>query len=313
MGDPADTFEADAGAVAIGIDLGGTEIKAAAMRLADGECLARKTEATRDGEREGEEPLFVRTVKRLVDALEEQSGSPASRVGVAAPGLANREASAIAFMPGRLHGLENLVWADVLERPGVTVLNDAHAALMGEIWLGTAEGMKDVVMLTLGTGVGGAIVSGGRLLTGRAGRAGHWGHATVDGEGEPDICGTPGSIEDAIGTATLKKRSGGRFETTDSLLDAVAAGDAEAERIWLTSVRALAAGLVSIVNTLDPEAIVLGGGLTAAGSRLFDPLQTYLDLWEWRPGGLRVSVRQARLGVWAGAYGAAYRACLIGG
>jgi glucokinase len=295
--------------IVIGIDLGGTEIKSASLRFPDGECLHRETAPTRDGESEGGGPAFLAEAAKLVALHEEKAGVKVDCIGVSAPGLTTPGGDAIGFMPGRLQGLEDLVWADGLDRPHlVPVLNDAHAALLGEIWLGAAKGIDDVVMFTLGTGVGGAIVSGGQLLKGRYRRAGHLGHMSVDFTGAPDICGTPGSIEDAIGNCTVAQRSHGRFQSTKVLLEAHAAGDTDATLIWHSSLRALAAAIVSIANAVDPEVVVLGGGIVSAGDLLFDPLREMVAEREWRPADAKIEIRMAELGTWAGAYGAAYHA-----
>src|SRR5690606_23919840 len=116
-------------------------------------------------------------------------------------------------------------------------------------------------LLTLGTGVGGAILSEGRLLRGHLGRAGHFGHVTVDSAGLPDIVGTPGSLEDAIGNHSLSARSGGRYTSTADLVADVARGDAEATAVWSRSIRDLAAGITSLINVVDPETVLLGGGI----------------------------------------------------
>ena len=212
-------------------------------------------------------------------------------------------------MPGRLHGLENLDWARELGFPRpVPVLNDAHAALLGEVWQGAARDRRDVVLLTLGTGVGGAILSDGRLMLGHLGRAGHLGHLTVDHHGPPTITGTPGGIEIAIGNATLAARSGGRFSMTRDLAAAAQAGDAFAQQVWDESVHALAAHLAGLICALDPELIVIAGGLSELDDFLFVPLAAFLDEMEWRPNGHRVPIVKAALGSWAGTYGAAFHA-----
>lgn len=293
----------------LGIDMGGTEIKSASLRFPDGLCLQQKIAPTRDGETVDGRPAFVTEIRQLIDWHEAALGHRLRYIGLSAPGLANRVGDAIAFMPGRLHGLEGLVWREGLQLPfAVPVINDGHAALLGEIWLGAAKGLDDVVMYTLGTGVGGAIVCDGKLLRGRFGRAGHLGHSTVNFEGAPDICGTPGSIEDAIGESTVRKRSNDQFPTTQALVGAYAAGDPLATTIWMTSLRALAASIVSIINAVDPEAVVIGGGITAADTHLFDPLNALIDEREWRPADARTRICKATLANWAGAYGAAYQA-----
>ena len=288
----------------IGIDLGGTQIKSARFDLATGEMLAQAMASTHDGQSIGTEPAFAIAIQELVNRHEAEAGGGASVVGVSAPGLADRNGTCIRHMPGKLQGLENLVWADFLQRPA-RCLNDAHAALMGEIWQGGAKDGQDVVMLTLGTGVGGAVVCNGRLLQGTMGRAGHLGHITVDMNGPPDCVGIPGSIEFAIGNGSLAERTHGRFTMTRDLIAAMTRGDAEARGIWEQSVRALAVTVAGLINTFDPEMVLIGGGISNAWEHIEPGLERCLDQFEWRPGGARVPVHRATLGEWAGCYGAA--------
>ena len=230
-------------------------------------------------------------------------GAAASAVGIAAPGLAARDGACIHFLPGKLAGIERLRWADFLQRPA-TCQNDAHAALLGEVWQGAAKDKTNVVMLTLGTGVGGAVLCDGHLLRGHLGRAGHLGHVSVDLNGPLDGVGTPGSIEWEIGNSTLSARTGGRFQMTSDLLSAVAAGDACALAIWQRSLKALGACVASLINAFDPEIVLIGGGIANAWEAIEPGLSAHLDAFEWRPGGARVKVRRAELGEWAGCYGA---------
>jgi glucokinase len=138
------------------------------------------------------------------------------------------------------------------------------------------------------------------------GRAGHLGHVTVNFEGPKDIVGTPGSLEDAVGNATVAQRSNGRFQNTRVLLEAAQAGDPFAQEVWDRSTKALAAGMVSLINAFDPETFILGGGIAAgAWELLMAGIGPWLVEHEWRPTGSRVKVVQAQLGEWAGAYGAA--------
>jgi len=209
-------------------------------------------------------------------------------------------------MPGKLQGLEGLNWTDFLQTSHpVPVLNDAHAALLGEAWVGAAAGYRNVVLLTLGTGVGGAILADGRLFKGHIGRAGHLGHISLNPDGPPDIVGTPGSLEQTIGNSTLPVRSGGRFSSTRQLVEAHLKGDAEATDVWLRSLYNLAAGITSIINALDPEVIILGGGIAQAGPALFEPLARFVERVEWRPQGESVRIIPAALGDLAGTLGAA--------
>jgi glucokinase len=187
-------------------------------------------------------------------------------------------------------------------------MNDAHSALLGEAWLGAARGFQHAILLTLGTGVGGAAIVDGKLLRGNIGRAGHLGHCSLNPEGLRDICGTPGSLELAMGNCTILERSRGQFQTTHELVTAYLAGDPFAASVWLKSVNDLGAAICSFINILDPEAIIIGGGIARSGKALFDPLEKFLEPIEWRPGGHRVQILPAQLGEFAGAFGAAYNA-----
>ena len=289
----------------IGIDLGGTNIKIVVLSN-DGELLDYVTCETADSDRSWPE-----TIKQNVRQIQSQRGGPPCHMGIAAPGLAAKDGKSIAHMRGRLEGLEGLVWTDFLASPNpVFVLNDAHAALLGELWQGAARGYGNVVLLTLGTGVGGAVLADGRLLKGNIGRAGHLGHISVDSDGAPDIVGTPGSLEEMIGNYNIAERTAGRFRSTRDLVAAHLNGDAEATRIWHRSIFHLAAATASFINAFDPEIVLIGGGIAQAGPDLFEPLAEYLDRFEWRPMGVRVPVRIAALGNRAGAIGAAYYAML---
>src|SRR5258705_3327314 len=291
---------------ALGIDLGGTSIKAVAI-TPEGKVLA-KTNQPFDAEIKFD---WAEKIRSLVSELQSQQKVPAACLGISAPGLAAKDGRSIAYMPERLEGLEGFVWSDHLKTQfAVPVLNDAHGALLGEVWIGAARGLQNVIMLTLGTGVGGAAMVDGRLLRGHIGRAGHLGHMSLDPNGPPDCTGTPGALELAIGNCTIEQRTGGEFKTTHDLIEAHKAGDRFATEVWLTSVKALAAALCSFVNILDPEAAIIGGGVARAGEVLFKPLREDLDAIEWQPGGQRVKLLPAQLGEFAGAMGAARNALL---
>jgi glucokinase len=287
----------------IGLDVGGTNLKVIAF-APDGTQLAEQSTPTAD---DGTKAWLERA-RTLVQSVMFACPRPAI-VGVAAPGLTARDGHSIAFMPDRLAGLEGLDWQNWLgTRSPVPVFNDAKAALLGEVWRGAARGANNVVLLTLGTGVGGAAMVDGRILQGHLGRAGHLGHLSLDPNGARDIVNTPGSLEDAIGECTLPARSSGRFQTTQELVAAFRAGSPEAKEIWLRSLRALAAAIASFINILDPEVVVIGGGIADANDSLFQPLQRELDQFEWRPGDARIRIMKAALGRNAGATGAAYGA-----
>lgn len=288
----------------LGIDLGGFSVKAAVLSPEGRQILTRQADFEADAPFE-----WGRCVRSLVTEIESSLGRPACSIGLAAPGLSSQSGHSIWHMPGRLRGLENLDWTDYLKRNHpVWVMNDAQAALAGEAWLGAARNAQNILFLTLGTGVGGAAMVDGRILRGAVGRAGHVGHICLNPKGAPDICRTPGSLELAVGNCAIRQRTGGRFKTTRALLKAMRNGDPTAAAVWSESVRNLACGLVSLINVLDPETIVIGGGIARAGNDLFKPLQKFMDELEWIIPGHRVPIQSARLGEMAGACGAAITA-----
>ncbi len=286
---------------AIGIDLGGTRIKGVLIDTATGEVLHRSITPTDD--REGQP--WQRVIADTVQHLKQQTSEPIQGIGLSAPGLPTPDNTAIACMPGRLQGLEGFVWSNYLGEP-VRVLNDAHAALMAEARFGALRGVQHGLMLTLGTGVGGGLLLNGQLYQGFFQMAGHLGHITVNADSvQPDVTNMPGSLEDAIGNVTVGRRSFGRYQTTHELIDSYRQGESLATLVWLTSLRHLAVALASLTNAFSPEVVVLGGGITQADNALFEPLQTFFDLFEWQPAGKKTTIRRAHFEDWAGAIGAA--------
>lgn len=285
--------------IAIGIDLGGSRIKAVAIDK-QGNTVYQQYLPTNDGD----DTAWKNAVYSAVQDVKGKVHSTHHTIGISAPGLPNAGNTAIAFMPGRLKGLENFVWSEFLHA-NTFVLNDAISAMMGEARFGAAKDRKNVVMITLGTGVGGAILINGKPYQGAFQKAGHIGHMVIDSDGEADIIGIPGSLEDAIGNCSIEKRSSGKFITTFQLLEAYRNGDSFAKEIWLTSVKKLAIGLASLTNILSPEMIIVGGGIAEAGLDLFGPLEHFMDQYEWRAGGNRTEIVKAQYGDFSGSVGAA--------
>lgn len=280
-------------ATQLGIDIGATRIKGVLVN-SEGVVLRQLLTPSVD-EQEG----LTNKVKELIESLAPE----ATTIGICAPGIAARDHRSIAWMQGRMEVVEGFDWSEF--GLDAWVLNDAQAATLAEAWTGAARGKQHVLLLTLGTGVGGGVLIDGKLYAGSTGRAGHLGHVTVDAWGKQDIVGLPGSLEDAIGDHSLRERSAGRFSTTQALVVAVRQQDREATIIWQKSVTALATSLASLINTFDPEIIVLGGGIAEAGSTLFEPLAREMERVEWRPWGEAVPIAKAVLGDIAGAIGAA--------
>jgi glucokinase len=285
--------------VTIGIDLGGTRIKGVAIDIA-GNVLQQLYTPTNDGDGE----TWKEGIAKTVIALKEKVNSRNPLVGISAPGIPNNENTAIECMPGRLQGLENFVWRAFLQTP-TYVLNDAISAIMAEAKLGAAKNCTNAVMLTLGTGVGGALLIHGKPYQGSFNKAGHMGHSVVDCNGDIDVTGMPGSLEECIGNCTIEKRSKGKFTSTHDMLEAYRNGDAFAKEVWMKSVKHLAIALASICNIISPDTIIIGGGIAEANDDLFVPLNKMFDVYEWRPGGMKTKIVKAQQGDLAGAIGAA--------
>lgn len=285
---------------AIGIDMGGTNIKGVLVNeegaiLHEAECATNEKDAA----------WWKDAVAGMLLRLRQKAGHENIPVGLCAPGLASHHNDCIQLMPGRMEGLEHFVWTDYL-KTRTWVLNDAHAALMAEAKFGAGKGYRHIVLLTLGTGVGGGIMINDELHQGLLNRAGHMGHVMLNADSDTcDITNMPASLEEAIGDCTIQRRSFGKFSSTRELVQAYKAGDAFAAYVWLHSVKRLAVALCAFINIISPEIIILGGGIAQAGAALLKPLDSFMDIFEWRHSGVRTPVVQALFDEYAGAAGAA--------
>jgi glucokinase len=284
---------------AIGIDLGGTRIKGVAMDP-EGVMIEHLYTPTEDNSSQ----LWKTDIKETVLKLQEKLKGHSFVIGISAPGIPDEGNTAISFMPERLQGLEGFNWSEFLNHK-TFVANDAIAALAAEARYGEARGLRHALMLTLGTGVGGAIMIDGQIYQGAFQKAGHLGHMTLDSEGENDICNLPGSLEEAIGNCSIGKRSLGKYDYTHQLVEDYSKGDHFAVWLWLSSVRKLSIAIASLTNILSPEKIIIGGGITEAGKYLFDPLKSFMEMYEWRTGGNKAEIVKAKFGDLSGAIGAA--------
>lgn len=284
----------------IGIDLGGTNVKGVLLS-GDGEIIAQHYIPTTNQDGKWKENIL-----KMVLLLKEACSNNIDVIGLSCPGLADENNSCITHMPDRLPGLEHFIWEEYF---GVKtfVINDAHAAIVAESRLGVLQNCKNAVLLTLGTGVGGAILINGQLYQGMNQMAGHFGHSTINADDtERSILGMPGSLEYALGNFSVSRRSMGRFATTQNLVDAYLKNDTLATWIWLDTVRKLALAIASIANGISPEVIVLAGGITKAGDALFNPLREFMDLYEFRPyHNKKTIIKQAKYMDLSGAIGAA--------
>jgi glucokinase len=286
--------------VAIGIDLGGTNVKGILLNE-NGDILQQHSLPTND-DANGK---WMENVFEMVKYLETVGDKTIDVIGVSCPGLANEQNKCIAHMPNRLAGLENYDWEEHFKTK-TFVINDAHAALIAEAEFGEVRGFKNAVLLTLGTGVGGGILIDGELYQGQSQMAGHFGHISINPcDDELSIVGMPGSLEYAIGNYSINRRSLGRFKTTRELVKAYQQNDSFATWLWLDLIRKLALAMASFANSLSPEIIVLAGGITQAGDSLLNPLQQFMDLYEFRPNNKRTIIKVAKFSDMSGAIGAA--------
>lgn len=285
------------------MDLGGTTIRAAVVDDSD-TIVARVHRPT---------PLEsqVDLLAALEGAIGELLGPEIAAIGVAVPSRIDRvrgRAVSSTNVP-----LDHLDLRDVLarrfDRP-VEIENDATAAAIGEWQLGAGRGVRNMVMLTLGTGVGGGLILDGRPYRGASGAAGEIGHITVELDGPrcQGTCEGRGHLEGlASGTAadTAARELFGPAADAHTLVAAAQAGDAAAVAALAKIGRYLGAGIASLVNLLEPELIVVGGGFAAAGGLLLDPARLVLARDGLTPGRDTVRIVLAELGPDAGLVGAA--------
>jgi len=212
-------------------------------------------------------------------------------IGVGCKGIINPDSTCVECLPGDLHFLEGHCLSKVIAEESLPVCadNDARTALIAEVLWGAARGRRNVVMLTLGTGVGGAVLVDGAILRGAAGAAGHLGHVTVDTRGELCICGSYGCLETVFSSraiesaywshlhraapTTLCADESGHLPDTEAIFHAAAAGDECARYVVDRAGEHLTAALVSFLHTFDPEILILGGNIAAAGPALLAPLK----------------------------------------
>lgn len=281
----------DAKKIVLGVDIGGTNTKFGFVDRA-GECLAggsMPTESNRPAD------AFFRRLRDesglLLQGLREQC--VLAGVGIGAPN-AN-------YYSGTIEHPPNLEWdfVDVraelakLYRVPSAVTNDANAAALGEMLFGAARGMRDFIVITLGTGLGSGIVANGALIYGADGFAGEVGHTTVDPDGRACGCGRKGCLEaycsatglcrtvqellcDSMEPSELRRISCADL-TAEMVSDAARRGDALARRAFESCGRVLGMKLADSVAHLSPEAIILSGGMAAAGGLIFEPTRRSLE------------------------------------
>lgn len=307
----------------IGIDLGGTNIKGGLVDASGALSERRSIPTEASG---GFVHVFARLIG-LVRALQEQArlaGVACARLGIGVPGPM-RHADGFIYAAPNLPGWVNIPLRDRLQDAlslPVNVENDANAAAFGEFTAGAGRGASDMVMLTLGTGIGGGVIVRGRLHRGHFDSAGEIGHMIVVAQGRECPCGQRGCLEryasanavvervkDAVAageSSTLAARLRAR-ESIDAPMVAAAArdGDPCAARIWDDACRYLAVACVNLQHVLNPRRIVLTGGLINAGEQLFAAVREHFARASWTVAQDRPEIVAATLDGDAGVIGAA--------
>jgi glucokinase len=305
----------------LGLDIGGTKIAAGVVDAA-GHVHSFAVEPSRADEGpEGTLERLFALGRRAVD----ESGLdwPAiEAVGIGCGGPLDAERGVL-IAPPHLPGWRDVPVSELAVRAfarPVTLENDATAAAAGEHRWGAGAGLRNMVYLTISTGVGGGAVVDGDLFRGARGNGGELGHVTVDWHGRRCRgCGRRGCLEAYVSGTSIAERAqeaGLPFHTSELVAAAARDGDPGARAIWDETVEALACGLVSIVNLFEPELVVLGGGVTRSGAQLIDPVREAVRTEAMRPGGEAVDVVASRFGDRVGVVGAAaivYDRAALGG
>ncbi|MEM6519343.1 MAG: ROK family protein [Cyanobacteria bacterium P01_D01_bin.71] len=247
----------------IGVDLGGTAIKLGQYRQS-GDCLAELVVST---PQPSTPEAVLAAIMQAIDQLDPDRQVRAIGVGTPGPACAQGRTARVAI---NLAGWQDVPLADWLEaKTGLpTVLaNDANCAGLGEAWLGAGDCYRDLIVLTLGTGVGGAVILNGELFVGRTGAAGELGLITLNPEGASCNSGNRGSLEQHCSVQAVRREMGC---DPGKLAAQALAGNEAAIAYWQQYGRHLGAGLASLIYVLTPEAVILGGGISA-GADLFLP------------------------------------------
>lgn len=304
----------------IGIDVGGTTIKGAAV-TEDGQIVVKGDRETNP--EQGTDAVLDR-IAELAKEMVEKAGwewSNVSSVGIGLPAF-------IDFDSGVVDRAVNLFWYDVPvvaemkkrlgEHVQILIENDANAAALGETWIGGGKGFRDALCITLGTGVGGGIVVNGKVVHGSNGMTGEIGHITIDPNGRKCNCGRIGCLE-TISSATgivaeAKQRMqvgessvlAGRSDLdTQVIFEAAKAGDTVAQEAIDYAIDRLGFALSNMCITLNPQVIVIGGGVSKAGDDLLVPLREAFARYTLPRIVEGTTIRLAELGNDAGVIGAA--------
>ena len=306
----------------VGIDLGGTNIVVGTIAEDGSELLGLVSEPTLP--EQGGDAVIARIVKLARASMAQAKGKEIVGIGIGSPGPLDTKTGIVILTP-------NLGWVDMPLRDRVadglklpTVLdNDANCAIYGEWWRGAAQGVEHVIGLTIGTGIGGGIILGGKIYHGASDVAGEIGHMTIDANGRLCKCGNQGCLEayasgHAIAARAVEGIQAGAKSglpqyvqgdlskiTAQVVYEAANDGDAYALEVVRETAKLLGAGVASLVNIFNPSVVVICGGVTQAGEKLFGPLTAEVHRRAFKPAWEVCRILPGTLPGTAGVYGAA--------
>src|SRR6266478_6849788 len=313
---------------AVGLDMGGTNIRCAAVSVA-GDVLLIEHGPSLASRKAGDvaENIAAQTIHLLDTARRRGLGSPRA-IGVAVPGPLNVHTGTVMQAPhvAAWRGYPLRSKLEALIGRKVVVDNDANAWALGEYWRGAARGRRDVVLLTLGTGVGGGLIVGGKLVHGRSGMAGEMGHITVEPEGPRCDCGARGCLESYASASGLRGLVENRMGLTTgaqlpaAIVDAdnnfsvrglsteARRGDRMALETFAVAGYYLGIAIASFLNTFNPELVVIGGGVAGALPYMRKTMATQVRERAFSAISAQAKICRAALGAQGGVVGAAYAA-----
>jgi glucokinase len=309
----------------VAVDIGGTKIMTALFK-ADGKMLAKDVRPTLVSE--GVDAVIERLCAAINEILADNkmSLSQIGAIGIACAGGIDTGKGIVVTPSPHLPGWADLPLAEIVKKKtGVLayLVNDASAAALGEQRYGAGRGVKNLILFTLGTGIGGGIIIDGKLYLGARGGAGEFGHMTVEADGLQCDCGNIGCLEKyASGTAvardaierisrgaksSLIDMAGGKIDeiTAEMVGKAAQSGDNLAREAIARTAYYLGIGMVNIVNIFNPEMVVIGGGMSALGEMIIAPGRKMVAERPYSINAQSVRVVTGRLGNEAGVYGAA--------
>ncbi len=295
----------------IGVDLGGTNLRAAAIS-SDGQILDKSSGKTELSE--GRDAVISDIVEAIVTLRDRRKDARLAGVGIGVPGFIEIEKGLIVGS-NNLPEFEGFPVRDEIERRlGTQVIleNDANAAALGEKWIGAGRDVKDLVLITLGTGIGGGIISNGRVLHGFVGMAGELGHTTVIPNGNPCGCGNTGCLEKHASATAIsgmaRLMSMGDNLTSEDVFKLAQTGDIRAKRIFESMGSALGIAIGNLVNIFNFPLFLLSGGPLPAWDLFAPSMMAEVERrsFTYRNAKPRTRIEKAILGSEAGLFGAAY-------